>query len=190
MRSTRRTGSAEKFWIVSAKILLLPTMVSTLSGVTIVVPKRPSSCTVPGDAADGDEVADLERPQHEHERAGGEIGEQPAPRRADREAGAREQRRERRRLDAEVAEDAEDQRDVERDRDDRAQVFVSVGSTLLRPIAAWIRPDRPISQRPTNQNAIAARILKPTSTSVVETNCWTTLMSFIGLPPSLLTRVQ
>ena len=47
VRSTRRTGRAEKFWIVSPKILLLPTSVNTLSGVTIVVAKRPSSCTVP-----------------------------------------------------------------------------------------------------------------------------------------------
>jgi len=38
MRSTRRTGNALKFWILSENSLLLPTTVSTLSGVTIVVP--------------------------------------------------------------------------------------------------------------------------------------------------------
>jgi hypothetical protein len=33
--------------MVSAKILPLPTMVFTLSGVMMTVPNRPSSCTVP-----------------------------------------------------------------------------------------------------------------------------------------------
>jgi hypothetical protein len=47
VRSTRRSGRAVKFWMVSAKILPLPTSVMTLSGVMIVVPNRPSSCTVP-----------------------------------------------------------------------------------------------------------------------------------------------
>ncbi len=37
----------EKFWIVSPKILPLPTMVITSSGVIRVVPNKPSSCTVP-----------------------------------------------------------------------------------------------------------------------------------------------
>src|SRR6185503_134350 len=47
VKSTRRYGLAEKFWIVSEKILLLPTIVSTLSGVLIVVPNRPIEPTVP-----------------------------------------------------------------------------------------------------------------------------------------------
>src|SRR5690606_27390505 len=47
MRSTRRTGNALKFWMLSENSLLLPTTVITLSGVTIVVPNRPISLTVP-----------------------------------------------------------------------------------------------------------------------------------------------
>ena len=44
-RAARRagTGLCEKFWIVSAKILSLPMNVRTLSGVSIVVAKRPIS---------------------------------------------------------------------------------------------------------------------------------------------------
>ncbi len=45
--STRRDGLAVKFWMVSAKILLLPTTVSTLSGVSSVVANKPISRTVP-----------------------------------------------------------------------------------------------------------------------------------------------
>ena len=123
MRSTRRTGSAEKFWMVSANTLPLPTMVSTLSGVTMVVPNSPSSCTVPVMPPMLDEVADLEGPQDQHEGAGGEVAEHAAPGGADRHAGAGQHRGERRGLDAEVAEDAEHQRDVQRDGDDRAEVL-------------------------------------------------------------------
>ena len=46
-RSTRRYALAEKFWIVSENILLLPTIVRTLSGVLIVVPNRLTASTVP-----------------------------------------------------------------------------------------------------------------------------------------------
>ncbi len=67
-------------------------------------------------------VADLERAQHEDERAGGEIGQQPAPGGADRDAERGDQRGERRRLDAEVAENPDDEEDVERDADRVADV--------------------------------------------------------------------
>src|SRR5262245_61049867 len=51
--------------------------------------------------------------------------------------------------------------------------LVSVVSTWLRAIAMLISPmTRPISQRPTIQNAIAARILMPSSTTVVLRNTW------------------
>ena len=46
-RSIRDGGYATRFLIVSEKILLLPTMVNTLSGVMIVVPNNPISLTVP-----------------------------------------------------------------------------------------------------------------------------------------------
>jgi hypothetical protein len=46
-QSTRRKGSALKFWMLSPNTLPLPTTVSTLSGVSTVVANRPSSLTVP-----------------------------------------------------------------------------------------------------------------------------------------------
>jgi hypothetical protein len=41
------TRFAEKFWILSEGILLLPTMVCTLSGVFMVVPNNPIDSIVP-----------------------------------------------------------------------------------------------------------------------------------------------
>ncbi len=81
-------------------------------------------------------VADLERPQHEDERAGGEVRQQAAPRRADGDAEAGHQRGERRRLDAEIAEDRDDQDDVERDGDVSSR---RNGSRSARPSAARAR---------------------------------------------------
>ncbi len=60
--------------------------------------------------------------------------------------------------------------------------FVNVGSTWLRPIAARISAvTRLISQRPTNQNASAARILMPRSIAVVLRN---TLMACVSMSPT------
>ena len=87
-------------------------------------------------AADRHEVADLERPQHQHERAGGEVPEHPAPGRADREPGAGQERGEGRRLDAEVAEDADDERDVQAMPTTDPRYLTSIGSTELRFMAA------------------------------------------------------
>jgi hypothetical protein len=98
----------------------LPTSVITLSGVTIAVPN-----------SDADEVADLERPQHQHEGAGGEVAEHAAPGGADRDAGAGQHGRERGGLNPEIAQDAEHQRDVERDRDDRAEVLGERGVDVV-----------------------------------------------------------
>jgi hypothetical protein len=84
-----------------------------------------------GDATDLHEVADLERPQHEHESTGGEVAEHPAPGGADRDAGACEHRREAGGLDPEVAEDAQNERDVQRDGDDRAQVLGQRGVDVV-----------------------------------------------------------
>src|SRR5512139_3933666 len=59
--------------------------------------------------------------------------------------------------------------------------LVSVGSTLLRPIAALISAmTRPISQRPMIQKAIAASTLMPTSATVVLRNCWTACRSMVS----------
>src|SRR5690606_19250759 len=61
--------------------------------------------------------------------------------------------------------------------------LVSVGSTLLRPIADWTSAiTLPISQRPTIQNAIAARTLIARSAPVVRRYC-RTCSRFTG-PPS------
>jgi hypothetical protein len=84
------------------------------------------------DIAGNHVVADLERPQHEDERPGGEVGQQAAPRRADCNAEAGHERGERRRLDAEVAEDGDDQNDVQRDGNDRADVADDGRLDLLR----------------------------------------------------------
>ena len=83
-----------------------------------------------------DEVTDFERPQHQHERAGREVAEHAAPGRADGESGAGDQCGERRRLDPEIAEDAEDQRDVQRIADDRSEVLRERRVDLTRFIAA------------------------------------------------------
>ena len=115
VRSTRRYGFAEKFWMVSEKTLLFPMIVSTLSGVLMVVPNSPIASTVPGDAAGRDEIADLERPEEHEERAGREIGQQPAPGHADGDAARRQKRGERRGLDAEEPEDGDDQYRVQED---------------------------------------------------------------------------
>ena len=85
--------------------------------MSIVVVNRPSTRTVPSTSPATHVVADLERAQHQDERAGGEVGQQAAPGGADRDAEAGDQRGERRRLDAEVAEDGDDQDDVQRDGD-------------------------------------------------------------------------
>ena len=76
-----------------------------------------------GDAADADEVADLERTQDQHEGACREIAEQAAPRRADGQTGACQQRSERSRLNAEIAQNAEDQCNRQDCGDDRAEVL-------------------------------------------------------------------
>jgi hypothetical protein len=145
-RSTRRAGSTEKFWMVSAKILPLPTMVLTLSGVMMTVPNSPEFMHRADHAADADEVAHLERAQHQHEGAGGEVAEQPAPGGADRQAGAGQQGGEGGGLDAHVAHDAEHQGDVQRDGDDRAEVL---GQRRVDVVAVHRRlhqPDHPADQ--------------------------------------------
>ena len=116
VRSTRRYG----LWL---KFLIVPFMIFGIADhrlhVVRCVDRRAEETDHLHRALDfaGDDVvADLERPQHENERARCEIRQQPAPRRAYRDAEARDERRERRRLDAEVAEDRDDQDDVEGDR--------------------------------------------------------------------------
>lgn len=74
------------------------------------------------DAARADHVADLERAQHLHEHAGGEMREQAAPSGADREAEAGEQCGERGGLHAEDLQDRENQQDRQQHADDGGQV--------------------------------------------------------------------
>jgi hypothetical protein len=84
--------------------------------------------------------------------AGREVPEHPAPGRADREAGASQQRREGRRLDAEVAEDADDKRDVQDHADHRTEVLDQhrVDGTAVhgRPHAGRDAPDQPAADQP------------------------------------------
>ena len=97
-------------------------IVCTLSGVLITVVNKPSSVTVPVTPANRHEIADLHRPQHHQEGARGEVGQQARPGHADGDAGRRDQGGEGRRLDAEVAENADDQQNIQGHRDDRADV--------------------------------------------------------------------
>jgi hypothetical protein len=151
VRSTRRYAFAEKFWIVSENTLLLPTMVRTLSGVLIVVPKRPISSTVPVTPPAVNEITDLERPQEHQERTGGEVREQPAPRHADRDAAGGDQRRECCRLDAEVAEDCDDQHDIEHDGQARLHVARQRGVEILPREAAVQQAERESNQPATDE---------------------------------------
>ena len=97
-------------------------MVRMLSGVLIVVPKQADLVDSARDAGRGDEVAHLERPQNHQEGASREVGEQSAPCHADRNAAGCDESGERRRLNAEVAEDRDDQGDVEQDGNPRLHV--------------------------------------------------------------------
>lgn len=74
---------------------------------------RPTSSTVPVRPPGTDEVTDLEWPQHHQEYAGREVRKQAAPRRADRQARTGQQRRETRGLHTEIAQNRDDQRDVQ-----------------------------------------------------------------------------
>lgn len=74
------------------------------------------------DAACVDHVADLERAQHLHEHASGEVREQAAPGGTDREAEAGEQGSERGCLHAEDLQDREDQQNRQQHADDGGQV--------------------------------------------------------------------
>ena len=122
VRSTRRYGLVEKFLIVPPMTFALPTKVCTLSGVSMAVVNRPDGAHRALDVAREHVVADLERPQHEDERAGREVREQAGPRGADGDADGGDQRGERRRLDPEVAEDPDHQQHVQRHRDGVADV--------------------------------------------------------------------
>ena len=75
-----------------------------------------------GNTAHRYEIADLERPEHNHECAGGEIRQQAAPRHADGDAGGSQDRGKTGRLDAEVTENRDDQNDIQSDRDNRADI--------------------------------------------------------------------
>ena len=82
------------------------------------------------DAAAGDVVADLEGAQHHQERAGREVRQQARPGGADREARGRQQCGERGRLEAEKAQDADHQHDVQHHADDRREVALQRGVDL------------------------------------------------------------
>ena len=75
-----------------------------------------------GDAADGHEVADLEGFEHDQESARREIRQQAAPGGADCDAHPGDQRGEAGGLDAKVAQDRDDQHDVQGDVQDVADV--------------------------------------------------------------------
>ncbi|MNN30536.1 hypothetical protein D3C81_1441870 [compost metagenome] len=75
-----------------------------------------------GHAASGDDVANLERSQHDDETTGCQIGQQTGPGHADGQADRRDQGGQAGGLDAEVAEDADHQQDVQGNGDERSHV--------------------------------------------------------------------
>ena len=160
-RSTRRTGSTEKFWIVSPKILPLPTMVITLSGVIDRGAEQAELVHRAGHAADGDEVAHLEWPQDQHEGAGREVAQQPAPGRADGHARAGQHRRETRWSGSRSSPGCRaPTRCSARWPRSSPGTWSAWGRRCCAFMPAWIRPiTLPINQRPMTQKAIAAKHL-------------------------------
>ena len=78
---------------------------------------------------------------------------------------------ERRGLDAEVAQDAEHQRDVQQDRDDRAEVLGSGRIDVVAPHRGLHQQHHALQQqRPTIQKASAASTLSAASIRVVDAN--------------------
>jgi hypothetical protein len=77
---------------------------------------------IAGDARRGDEVADLEGAQKQHEQPGGEVGQQSRPGHADGHADGRQDTGEARRLDPEHAEDGDDQEDLQRQVQRRVEI--------------------------------------------------------------------
>src|SRR5581483_3721526 len=110
-----------------------------------------------GDAAGSDKVADLERSQDHDKRAGGEIGQQAAPRHADGHPRGGDDGGEARGLDAEVAEDRDHQNYIQGDRDDRADVTQQGWIDLLflhrRGNQAHGEADEPAADQPEGQRA-------------------------------------
>jgi hypothetical protein len=151
-RSTRRSGSTEKFWTVSPKILPLPTMVNTLSGVMMVVPNRPSSRIVPTTPPMLTKSPTLKGRRISMKAPAAKLPSNAAPGRPDRHAGTGQHGRERGGLDPEVAQDAQHQRDVQRNGDDGAQVL---GQRRIDMVAVHGRlhhrddaPDQPAADDP------------------------------------------
>jgi hypothetical protein len=107
-----------------------------------------------GDAADGDKVTHLERFQHDQERPRREVGQQSAPGCADGDADAGNQCRETGGLDAEVAQDGNDQHNVQGDGDEAADVTHQRWIDLLPAQRALQHAsgeaDQPTSHNPEN----------------------------------------
>src|ERR1044071_2962584 len=110
-----------------------------------------------GDAAGGDEVADLERSQDHDKCAGGEVRQQAAPRHADRHAGGSDDGGEAGGLDAEVAENRDYKNDIQGHRNDRADVTQQrrIDFLLLHRGGDQVhgKADEPAADQPEDQRA-------------------------------------
>src|SRR4029453_4484042 len=148
VRSTRRYAFAEKFWIVSENPLLLPTMVRTLSGVLIVVPKRPISSTVPVTPPAVMESPTLNGLRNTRNAPAAKFASSPPH--ADRDAAGGDQGRECCRLDAEVAEDGDDQHDIEQHGQAPLHVARERGVEILPREAAVQQAERESNQPATD----------------------------------------
>ena len=104
--------------------------------------EQPDGVHRPDDARDGDEVADPERAQEYQERAGGEVGQQPAPGHADGDTAGGQQGREARGFNAEKAEDRDNKCDVEHEAHAGLEVACERGVDVLsrqRPAERSVR---------------------------------------------------
>ena len=158
MRSTRLNELALKFWTLSANSLLLPTKGQDMIGRVDGGDEQPDLADGARQPGGGDLVADLERTERQEKEPGGEVAEQPGPRRADGDTGRGQQRRERRRLDAEHAEHGDEHQQLQDDV--RAGIEVAAERDVELPIR-MVRDSparsRRIAQCPTSQIDTAPR---------------------------------
>ena len=162
MRIHAPHGQRREVRIVSAKILPLRRP-STRCPRNDRRPKSPSSCTVPVTPPTLTASHHLNGRSTSMNAPAAKLASMPLrPRRSP--GGAREQRRERRGLDAEVAEYAEDRAMLRVTVTIELRYFVNVGSRCCGPCRTDQRSDAVYQPAADEPNASAARIFMPRST--------------------------
>jgi hypothetical protein len=140
----------EKFWMVSPEDLVVADQ-----GEHVVrrVERRSEQTDFldrAGDAADGHEVAHLQRPQDDQEYPAGKVGQQAGPGQTDGDPGGSEEGCKGRGLNAEITQDADHQQDIQGDIDDRPEVAHQGCIDLLAPQRALHHSTHPVDQPATN----------------------------------------